>query len=118
MSEILKDTVTRYRVNNCLIVGEVDLFSSCKGFLSLNWEGNVDKVFHEIPKDLSWYECIDKGGIPLYGFNDNGNIVCSVALIKREQQDHYGKKHNEDVISVAPANQTDSWGWGLYKNFK
>lgn len=103
-------------IENCEIVNDVDLLNDCKGFLSLDWDGNVKTVLFKLPVKLSWYECIDKGGIPLYGFNNAGNVNCSLALIKKGEQDHYGNIHKSDVVSIAKADRTDDWGWGLYKS--
>jgi hypothetical protein len=104
------------KIENCEVVNDVDLLSDCKGFLSLDWEGNVERVLFKLPAKLSWYECIDKGGIPLYGYNGAGNVICSLALIKKNEQDHYGNVHKDSVVSVAKASRTDSWGWCGYKS--
>lgn len=96
--------------------GETYLLEQCKGVLSLNWEGNVERVLFNIPPGERWYEPIDKGGIPLYGFNSAGNIICCMVLLKKGEEDNKGNKYNKDIIFVAKAEKTDSWGWSLIQD--
>lgn len=112
------------KINNIEVVGELSAWEVCEGFLHLNWEGNVHKVLHKAPRDISWYEPIDKGGIPLYGFDGNGNVICGCVLLRKGvptysrdgvrlfgEQDENGQTYPTDVIYVAKANRTDDWGW-------
>jgi len=115
-------TVTKKQVmiGNLEVVGDVHLLEQCHGCLSLNWQGNVERVLtptttntFNVPPGKRWYEPIDKGGIPLYGFNKSGNVICCMVLLAKGEQDHKGNKYNSDVILVAPAERTDTWGWDV-----
>lgn len=98
-------------INKIEVVGELSAWEVCEGFLHLNWQGNAHKVLHKVPRDISWYEPIDKGGIPLYGFDGNGNVICGCVLLRKGEQDENGQTYPTDVIYVAKANRTDDWGW-------
>jgi hypothetical protein len=107
---------TQLMIGGLEVVGDTHLVPQCHGVLSLNWEGNVERVLFNVPSDKGWYECIDKGGIPLYGFNKSGNVICCMVLLAKGEQDHKGNKYNTDVIFVAPAERTDTWGWDVLQN--
>ncbi len=98
------------------IHGDANLVEQCHGVLSLDWSGNVERVLFKVPTDIKWYEAIDKGGIPLYGFNKSGDVICCMALLKKGEEDHKGNKYNSDVIFVAPAKRTDDWGWSVLQD--
>lgn len=111
-------TVTKKQImiGDLEVVGDAHLLEQCHGCLSLNWEGDVERVLFKVPSDKGWYECIDKGGIPLYGFNESGNVICCMVLLAKGEEDHKGNKYNTDVIFVAPAKRTDDWGWDVLRN--
>lgn len=94
---------TQLMIGDLEVVGDTHLLEQCCGVLSLDWEGNVERVLFRVPSDKGWYETIDKGGIPLYGFNQSGNVICSMVLLTK----------GTDVIFIAPAKRTDSWGWNI-----
>jgi len=113
-----KVKVEKTVIGNLEVVGRPEMLEQCHGILSLDWEGNVGRVLFKVPADKGWYEPIDKGGIPLYGFDEYGQVICCMVLLKKGEQDHKGNKYNTDVILVASAERTDSWGWDIIKRTK
>lgn len=104
------------KINNLQVIGETKLFEDCAvhgGFLKLNWEGHIVKVLLNGPTKSNWYETINKGGIPIYGFDGEGNITCGCVLLRRGEQDETGKTYCNDVVYVMKANRTDDYGWGV-----
>lgn len=107
--KILLNTTVKPMIGALPVDGNIELYNQCKGFLVLDWDGKVIKVLIEKVVHPSWFESIDKGGIPLYGFNAKGDVICGLCRVDRDL-DNRIYAAGEHII-IVEAERTDDFGW-------
>ena len=87
--EIKKTVMIQMTLNGVDVIGEGELLGKCRAWLSVNWEGEVEQLVRgQADKlHLSWFTPSDKGGLGLFGLDDQGNVVCGVAYYESGFED-------------------------------